>query len=894
MRWIYSFGAGRADGGRDDRELLGSKGAQLAEMTRLGLNVPPGFTITTEACRAYLSRGEPPVNLREELDAAIEILERKTGRRFGDTEAEPLLVSVRSGAAISMPGMMDTILNLGSNDATAEALGRASSNPRFAWDCYRRFVQMHGEVVCGVDHAWFEDALEECRRSRAVAADSALPCEDLESLVAEFKGKVEGVVGHPFPNEPQIQLREAVAAVFRSWGNPRAREYRRVNGIPENLGTAVNVQTMVYGNRGEGSGSGVAFTRDPATGASRLYGEFLEDAQGEDVVAGIRDPISLDAFAARFPESARELESVRATLERHYRDMQDLEFTVDRGELFVLQTRAGKRTGLAAVKIATDMVDEGLIDRDTALLRVEADALEQILHPMVDPEADVQELGKGLPASPGAAVGRVVFTSEAARQRASDGEKVVLVRTETSADDFPGMVAAEGILTSRGGMTSHAAVVARGMGKCCVVGASNLKIDEDARTIVVGSTVIREGDWLTLDGTLGRVLLGQVRTVSPRPGSEFARLLAWADQARRLRVRTNADTPEDAARARTLGAEGIGLCRTEHMFFAEDRLQTVREMILAADATARRSALERLLPMQQADFEGIFRAMDGLPVTIRLLDPPLHEFLPRGDDEIEEFADRTGRRMEDVRASVECHREANPMLGHRGVRLAITVPELAEMQVRAIFGAALKVAAEGVHVEPEIMVPVVMTHREFLGQREIALRVAEEMFEAHGRRIDFLMGTMVELPRAALTASALAPHADFFSFGTNDLTQTTLGLSRDDAGTFLPQYLEGGYLPADPFRSIDMEGVGRLVHIAVQEGRAAKQDLGLGVCGEHGGDPRSIEFFHDVGMDYVSCSTFRVPVARLAAAQVALRHKPPREREPAPPSAPPELVGAGT
>ncbi len=892
MRWIYSFGSGTAEGGRDDRDLLGSKGAQLAEMTRMGLNVPPGFTITTEACRAYLSRGEPPPDLWNELDAAIALLEDGTGRRFGDTEEEPLLVSVRSGAAISMPGMMDTILNLGSNDATANALARSSDNDRFAWDCYRRFVQMHGEVVCGVDHAWFEDALEECRRSRGVAADSALPCEDLERLVADFKAHVEEVTGRAFPSDPDVQLREAVAAVFRSWGNPRAREYRRVNGIPENLGTGVNVQTMVYGNRGVGSGSGVAFTRDPATGVPRPYGEFLEDAQGEDVVAGIRDPIPLEAFADRFPGPARDLEEVRATLERHYKDMQDLEFTVDRGELFVLQTRTGKRTGLAAVKIATDMVDEGLIDRDTALLRVEADSLEQILHPMVDPEADVRELGRGLPASPGAAVGRAVFTSDEARRRAADGEKVVLVRTETSADDFPGMVAAEGILTSRGGMTSHAAVVARGMGKCCVAGASNLRIDEDAGTLVAGMIEVREGDWLTLDGTLGRVLLGQVRTVSPRPGVEFARLLGWADQVRRLRVRANADTPEDAVRARKLGAEGIGLCRTEHMFFAEDRLQTVREMILAAGPEERRSALDRLLPMQQGDFEGIFRAMDGLPVTIRLLDPPLHEFLPRGAEEIEEFSKRTGRKVEDVLSSVECHREDNPMLGHRGVRLAITIPELAEMQVRAIFGAALKVAGDGVRVEPEIMIPVVMTYRELVAQREIVVRVSEEMFAAHGRRIDFQVGTMIELPRAALTAAAFAPHADFFSFGTNDLTQTTLGLSRDDAGTFLPQYLEGGYLPADPFRSIDTEGVGHLVRTAVQEGRAAKKDLGLGVCGEHGGDPRSIEFFHDVGLDYVSCSTFRVPVARLAAAQVALRHKPPRERELAAPPAPPELVGA--
>jgi len=892
MRWIYSFGAGRADRGRNDRDLLGSKGAQLAEMTRLGLNVPPGFTITTQACRAYLFAGELPPDLEEELDAAIELLEQTTGRLFQDTESEPLLVSVRSGAAISMPGMMDTILNLGSNDATIRALGTASDNPRFAWDCYRRFVQMHGEVVYGVDHAWFEDALAECRQARSVATDSSLPCEDLESLVAEFKAKIEQVVGHSFPADQKTQLKEAVAAVFRSWGNPRAREYRRVNGIPEDLGTGVNVQAMVYGNRGPGSGSGVAFTRDPATGAPRLYGEFLEDAQGEDVVAGIRDPISLDAFAARFPGLARDLAEVRTTLEHHYRDMQDLEFTVDRGEMFVLQTRTGKRTGLAAVRIATDMVDEGLIDRDAALLRVDADSLEQILHPMVDPEAEVRELGKGLPASPGAAVGRVVFTSDEARRRAADGEKVVLVRTETSADDFPGMVAAEGILTSRGGMTSHAAVVARGMGKCCVAGASTLRIDEHAGTVVAGDTMVHEGDWLTLDGTRGRVLLGRVRTVEPRPGEEFDRLLGWADQTRRLRVRTNADTPEDAVRARQLGAEGIGLCRTEHMFFAEDRLQTVREMILAPDREARRSALDRLLPMQRGDFEGIFRAMDGLPVTIRLLDPPLHEFLPGSEEEIEEFATRTGRKTAEVRSAVECHREDNPMLGHRGVRLAITVPELAEMQVRAIIGAALAVSDEGVRVEPEIMIPVVMTERELVSQREIIVRVAEEMFEEHGRRIEFRIGTMVELPRAALTAAKLAPHADFFSFGTNDLTQTTLGLSRDDAGTFLPLYLEKGYLPADPFRSLDAEGVGTLVRLAVREGRAVREELGLGVCGEHGGDPRSIEFFHDAGLDYVSCSTFRVPVARLAAAQVALRRGPPKPRERTASPAPPELVGA--
>ncbi len=873
MRWIYSFGGGKADGGREDRELLGSKGAQLAEMTRLGLDVPPGFTITTKACRSYLADGQPPFDLWEELEEAIRILEGTVGRTLGSRDAEPLLLSVRSGAAVSMPGMMETILNLGLNDATVEALASATADARFAWDCYRRFTQMYGEVVFGVDHAWFERALTTCRRARGVATDAEIPGEDLEMLVGDFKVRSTQERGRPFPDDPREQLHEAVKAVFASWGTPRAREYRRVNRIPEDLGTGVNVQTMVYGNRGVGSGSGVAFTRDPATGAARLYGEFLEDAQGEDVVAGIRDPMSLDAFAERFPSQARELERVRVTLEAHYRDMQDLEFTVDGGRLFVLQTRTGKRTGLAAVKIATDMVDEGLVGREEALLRVDADALEQILHPMVDPAADAQELAKGLPASPGAAVGRVVFTPDAARARAADGEKVILVRDETSADDFPGMVVAEGIVTARGGMTSHAAVVARGMGRCCVVGASRLEIDEEAGTVSAGGTVVHEGDWLTLDGTRGRVLLGRVGTIEAPPGEAFARLLGWADEARRMRVRANADTPEDAARARSLGAQGIGLCRTEHMFLAEDRLQTVREMILARDDEARRSALRRLLPMQQADFEGIFRAMDGLPVTIRLLDPPLHEFLPSGEEEIEELATRMGRPIEEVRQAVERHREANPMLGHRGVRLAVTTPELADMQVRAILGAALTVAAEGVKVEPEIMVPVAMTERELVSQRAIVERVAEELFRTHGRPIDVAVGTMIELPRAALTAGAFAAHADFFSFGTNDLTQTTLGLSRDDAGTFLPQYIEGGYLSADPFRSLDKEGVGRLVRIAVGEGREVRQDLGVGVCGEHAGDPRSIDFFHEVGVDYVSCSPFRVPVARLAAAQASLRRR---------------------
>ena len=871
MRWIRSFGAGTAEGGREDVGLLGSKGAQLAEMCRLGLNVPPGFTISTEACRVYMATGAPPPELWDEVGRAVELLEQRTGLAFGGQRAEPLLLSVRSGAPVSMPGMMDTILNLGANDATTAALASASGSAGFAWDSYRRFVQMYGEVVLGVGHEHFEDVLEERRAARGVATDAALPCEDMQRLSAEFREYVEERTGQPFPTDPSSQLREAILAVFRSWDTPRAREYRRVNGISESLGTAVNVMTMVYGNRGPGSGSGVAFTRDPSTGEDVFYGEFLEEAQGEDVVSGIRDPIPMQAFAERFPELAGELEGVRRRLERHYREMQDLEFTVDQGRLFILQTRTGKRTGRAAVKIAVDMADEGLIDRETALGRVAPEALEQILHPTVDPDAEAVEVGRGLPASPGAAVGRAVFSSERARQWAVEGEKVVLVRTETSADDFPGMVAAEGILTSHGGMTSHAAVVARGMGKCCIVGASMLEIDEEARTLVSGHTTVLEGDWLTLDGTGGRVLLGRVPTVAPSPGPEFRRLLEWADETRRLGVRANADTPADAARARRLGARGIGLCRTEHMFFGDDRLRLIREMILAQDETARRSALARLLPIQRADFEDIFRAMDGLPVTIRLLDPPLHEFLPRTEEEIEELAAATGRGRDDVAAAVSRHRESNPMLGHRGVRLAVTTPELAEMQVRAIVEAALTVEMEGTRVEPEIMVPLVMTEGELASQHALVCRVAEEVFAEQGRRLELQVGTMIEVPRAALTAGVLAPHADFFSFGTNDLTQTALGLSRDDAGTFLPRYLAEGHLVADPFGTLDVEGVGRLVRIAIAEGRAARPGLTIGVCGEHGGDPASIEFFHEAGVDYVSCSPFRVPVARLAAAHAALR-----------------------
>ncbi|HEX7118523.1 MAG TPA: pyruvate, phosphate dikinase [Longimicrobiales bacterium] len=866
---VYHFGAGRADGCKDDAHLLGGKGANLAEMTRIGLPVPPGFTITAEVCRYWRAHGTHPAGLREAVYAHVRRLEEETGKRFGGAD-DPLLVSVRSGAAVSMPGMMDTILNLGLNDRTAAALARAADDPRFAYDSYRRFVQMYGDVVLGVAHERFERLLDARKRERGVEHDTQLDADDLRALVAAFRALVERESGAPFPDDPASQLWGAIEAVFRSWDNDRAKAYRRLNGIPDDLGTAVNVVAMVYGNLGEVSGTGVAFTRDPSTGEKRLFGEFLVNAQGEDVVAGIRDPLSIDAMAARFPAAYDELLRVQALLEAHYREMQDLEFTVERGRLYLLQTRAGKRTATAAVRIAVDMVDEGLIDEAEAVRRVEPSRVASLLHRQVDPAAEVTVLCTGLPASPGAAAGVVVFEPDAAVARADAGEPVILVRRETSPDDFHGMVAARAIVTTRGGMTSHAAVVARGMGKCCVVGAREIRIDEAARAFHAGGRTVREGEWITVDGGGGRVLLGEVATVEPELSDAFHRLMGWADGVRRLRVRANADTPADAERARAFGAEGIGLCRTEHMFFEGDRIVAVREMILARDDAARRAALDALLPMQRADFEGIFRAMDGLPVTIRLLDPPLHEFLPSGPAEARALAERLGLDPDDVARAVERHREANPMLGHRGVRLGITYPEITEMQARAIFEAAAAAARDGVAVRPEIMVPLVAHAEEFRRQAALVRRVADAVLGEAGPTINYLVGTMIELPRAALTAAEIAAEADFFSFGTNDLTQTAFGISRDDAAAFLPRYLEAGILAEDPFQVLDRAGVGRLITLATTEARARRPDLKVGICGEHGGDPLSVAFFHDAGLDYVSCSPYRVPVARLAAAHAAL------------------------
>ncbi|HVG46511.1 MAG TPA: pyruvate, phosphate dikinase, partial [Longimicrobium sp.] len=809
-----------------------------------------------------------PDELKDQVTAALALVEQAVGMRFGD-EAKPLLVSVRSGARVSMPGMMDTVLNLGLNDATVAGLAAASGDPRFAWDSYRRFIQMFGSVVLGVDHHRFEEIIEHVKLDRDVLEDTDLKAEDWQTVVTGYKDMVTQVIGKPFPQDPHEQLWAAIGAVFGSWMNARANTYRRLHDIPASWGTAVNVQAMVFGNMGQDCATGVCFTRDPSTGERTFYGEFLVNAQGEDVVAGIRDPLPISRMREVLPDAYAELLDAQEKLERHFRDAQDLEFTVERGHLYLLQTRSAKRTGRAAVRIAVEMVDEGLISIEEAVLRVQPGQLDQLLHPTIDPAAQVRVLATGLPASPGAASGKVVFNPDEAAERGAH-EPVVLVRRETSPEDYHGMVAAQGILTARGGMTSHAAVVARGMGKCCVAGAGDVEMDESRRRFTAAGVTVHEGDWITLDGSTGRVILGKVDTVEPEPTETFRRLMEWADGFRTLRVRTNADTPHDSAVARKFGAEGIGLCRTEHMFFEGDRIDAVREMILAENPAGRAIAAARLLPMQREDFEGIFRAMDGLPVTIRLLDPPLHEFLPHGDSEIKHLARKMGVESAKLRTRVDSHHEANPMLGHRGCRLGISYPDITWMQAQAIFEAAVNVAAEGVTVCPEIMVPLVATAEELRRQRQIVDEVAEEVFEAAGRRVDYLVGTMIELPRAALTADDIAAEAQFFSFGTNDLTQTTFGLSRDDAGRFLPSYVEQGIIPHDPFQSLDVGGVGKLVEMACRLGRGVKPGLKLGVCGEHGGDPRSVEFFHRVGLDYVSCSPYRVPIARLAAAHAAL------------------------
>jgi pyruvate,orthophosphate dikinase len=861
------------------KAILGGKGANLAEMTRLGVPVPPGFTISTAVCHEYnAAGGRLSADLKRHCLSALSKVEKVMGLRFGDP-TRPLLVSVRSGARASMPGMMDTILNLGLNAETVEGLA-ASADARFAYDSYRRFVQMYGDIVLGVPMERFDERLEALKKSRGTELDTALSADDWSGLVREYLEVVQDVTGEPFPQDPELQLWGAVGAVFRSWQNERAVRYRKLNDIPESWGTAVNVQAMVFGNMGDDCATGVAFSRDPSTGDRVFFGEYLKNAQGEDVVAGIRTPQPINTAARRpdqshlptleeeMPAAYRQLVRIYQSLEKHYRDMQDIEFTIQRGRLWMLQTRTGKRTVRAAVKIAVDMARERLITRQEAVMRVEPRALDQLLHPTLDPRAEREVLARGLPASPGAAVGTVVFSADEAEARAKAGEKVILVRIETSPEDIHGMHAAEGILTARGGMTSHAAVVARGMGKCCVSGCSALHIHYDKGEMQIDEHVIRSGDTITIDGSSGEVMRGRVSTVTPELGGEFSELMRWADQLRRVRVRTNADTPHDAKIARQFGAEGIGLCRTEHMFFEPNRILAVREMILSSDDQQRRRALEKLLPMQRGDFAGIFRAMEGLPVTIRLLDPPLHEFLPHEDDEIREVAAALGTDTAKVRGMIDSLKEFNPMLGHRGCRLGITFPEIYRMQVRAIAEAACEVAESGAKVQPEIMIPLVSHVGELERLRPLIEEEISAVLREHaGVRVRPTIGTMIEVPRACIVAEAIARHADFFSFGTNDLTQMTSALSRDDAGKFLGTYIDQGILEDDPFVSIDEEGIGALIRTGVENGRKTRRDLKVGICGEHGGDPKSVKFCARAGLDYVSCSPYRVPVARLAAAQ---------------------------
>jgi pyruvate,orthophosphate dikinase len=883
-KWVYGFGNGSAEGAADMRNLLGGKGANLAEMSSLGLPVPPGFTITTEVCTYYYDneKSYPPA-LEAEVAAAMDKVGEATGRKFGDPD-RPLLVSVRSGARASMPGMMDTVLNLGLSDGTVEAIARESGDARFAYDSYRRFIQMYSDVVLGVDNHEFEDILEEYKERNDLTLDTEITAEAWQGIIEKFKALVEAELGKPFPQDPQEQLWGAIGAVFSSWMTPRAVTYRRLHDLPASWGTAVNVQAMVFGNMGENSATGVAFTRNPSTGENSLYGEFLVNAQGEDVVAGIRTPQDITEKArieagssnpsleALMPEAFAEFQTYCDKLERHYKDMQDLEFTIEQGKLWMLQTRAGKRTAKAALKIAVDMVAEGMLEEEEAVFRVEPGALDQLLHPTIDPKAERDILSTGLPASPGAASGAIVFTSDAAEQAKGDGRKVILVRVETSPEDIHGMHAAEGILTSRGGMTSHAAVVARGMGKPCVAGAGGLRIDYRNQTINVGGRQLKEGDIITIDGATGQILAGEVAMLQPTLSGDFGTLMGWADRGRRMTVRTNAETPQDAKVAREFGAEGIGLCRTEHMFFEGDRILAVREMILAETQEGRRAALAKLLPMQRQDFTDLFEIMHGLPVTIRLLDPPLHEFLPKTDEELKDVATAMGADPELLRDRALSLEEFNPMLGHRGCRLLVSYPEIAEMQARAIFEAAVAAAkATGAPVVPEIMVPLVGLKGELDLVRSSIESMAKAVMEETGAELTYQVGTMVELPRAALKAAEIAESAEFFSFGTNDLTQTTFGISRDDAASFLGTYQTKGILEQDPFVSLDPEGVGELIKIGVERGRSTRPDIKLGICGEHGGDPSSITFCESVDLDYVSCSPYRVPIARLAAAQAALR-----------------------
>ncbi|HVP36497.1 MAG TPA: pyruvate, phosphate dikinase [Terriglobales bacterium] len=877
-KYIYFFGGGKAEGSRQLRDLLGGKGSGLAEMTNIGVPVPPGFTITTQMCNLFYKNDmKLPKDLHKELKENISKLEKIYGAKFGDP-AHPLLLSVRSGAKFSMPGMMDTILNLGLNDKTVQGLIKKTTNERFAYDSYRRFVQMFGNVVMGLDKPEFEEIIQRKKEAKDIKLDTSLTVEDLKEIISKYKNKIKHKTGDEFPQDPYKQLEMAIEAVFKSWNTPRAITYRRLNNIPGDLGTAVNIQTMVFGNMGESSCTGVGFTRNPSTGENKFYGEYLTNAQGEDVVAGVRTPKPIHQLEKEMPSVYKQLKGITSKLEKHFRDIQDFEFTVQEGKLYMLQTRTGKRTAPAAVKIAVDLVKEKLITKEEALMRIEPAHLDQLLHKRIDPKAQVNVIAKGLAASPGAASGKVVFTADDAVKLAQAGEKVVLVRQETSPDDIHGMAAAQGILTARGGMTSHAAVVARGMGKCCVAGCEDIKVNEQRKVFTVGGTVVRERDIISLNGSTGEVILGEVPTIDPELSGEFGEFMEWADQVRRLKVRTNADIPRDAIQAMKFGAEGIGLCRTEHMFFAKDRLPIVQEMILAKTREEREVALDKLLPFQKSDFKGLFETMKGYPVTIRTLDPPLHEFLPNREDLMVEIAvmktkgedEEKLKEKERLLARIEELHEFNPMLGLRGCRLGILYPEITRMQARAIFEAACELARSGKVVVPEVMIPLVGNINEFKNQREIVITVADETMKKYKVNLKYLVGTMVEIPRACLTADEIASEAEFFSFGTNDLTQTVYGFSRDDSGKFTKYYLEHKILLKDPFVSIDVNGVGQLMELGVKKGRGARPDLKVGICGEHGGDPDSILLCHRLNLNYVSCSPFRVPIARLAAAQATL------------------------
>ncbi|MEO5360797.1 MAG: pyruvate, phosphate dikinase [Nitrospirota bacterium] len=873
-KYVYFFGVGKTEGDGTMKDLLGGKGAGLAEMTKLGIPVPPGFTITTETCNDYFNNNSQyPDGMWDEVLTNMKMVEDLMGLKFGDAE-KPLLVSVRSGAKFSMPGMMDTVLNLGLTDSTIEGVIKRSNNEKFAYDAYRRFITMFASIVMGVDRMEFEHVLDKKKEKTKVKYDSELSADALKELVKEFKALYKKKVNQDFPQDPMEQLKLAINAVFGSWFGERAKTYRKLNGIADDLGTAVNVCTMVFGNMGDTSGTGVAFTRDPSTGEHKFYGECLINAQGEDVVAGIRTPMKVEELEKPMPDAYKHLMEIYQSLEKHYKDMLDLEFTIEDGKLYMLQVRVGKRTAAAALKIAMDMVDEGMIDKKTAILRVEPQQLDQFLHPMIDPKAKLKKLAKGLPASPGAAVGKAVFTAKEAEEWAEKGEKVLLIRLETSPEDIGGMHAAKGILTARGGMTSHAAVVARGMGKPCVAGCGDLVIDAKKKTCTVKEDVIKEGDWVTINGSTGEIILGETKLIEPSITGDFAKFMDWVDEFKDMGVRANADTPHDAEVALKFGAEGIGLCRTEHMFFEEDRIKAVREMILADDEAGRRKALAKILPMQKKDFKGIFKVMKGKPVTIRLLDPPLHEFLPHADKELNALAKEMGVAASKLKERNELLHEFNPMLGHRGCRLGVTYPEIYEIQVQAIMEAACELQKEGVSVIPEIMIPLVALTAEFTKMKDMTVKICNDVMEKAKVKVEYMVGTMIELPRAAIVADKIVEAgAEFFSFGTNDLTQTTFGLSRDDAGRFLPFYVDHKILPEDPFVSIDIDGVGELIKMGISKGRSAKDKLKVGICGEHGGEAKSVEFCYNAGMNYVSCSPYRVPLARLAAAHSMLKKK---------------------